>query len=275
MRYKGIFIFLLVIASLVLLFFKHDGFRYKFLHLSDGIRSSYHNFTINAKFLYERFFIQSRAIAKYQKEAHFMEELRLQNINLQNAIQSIHDIYKDLPRYVESSFYPALVLGYAQVNSFHKVWLKSNRNYSDGKILGIVLGDVAIGIALSDGKRLLGLLNGSKNASYSVFIGSNKTPAIIRENIEDSRFLLADFIPQYFDVNVGDEVVTSGLDNVFIEGLKVGRVSYITDKNGYISAQITPYELPTLGKYVFLIDKNDANKSSDLTDNIQDILRDK
>ena len=49
------------------------------------------------------------------------------------------------------------------------------------------------------------------------------------------------FIPAWFDIQEGDEVITSGLDNIFFKGLKVGRVISVKKSQGYQNAIIEQY----------------------------------
>ncbi len=74
-----------------------------------------------------------------------------------------------------------------------------------------------------NGKRI-GLLNGNKDCTYAVFIGNERNPGIATSNDESSDLLSVKFIPVWADINVGDEVITSGMDNIFYEGLRVGKV---------------------------------------------------
>ena len=72
------------------------------------------------------------------------------------------------------------------------------------------------------------------------FIGTEKSPGIIvtAEN-EDS--LQIKFIPILAEIKEGDEVITSGMDNVFYEGLKVGVVTEVTTLADMKIAKVRPY----------------------------------
>jgi rod shape-determining protein MreC len=130
------------------------------------------------------------------------------------------------------------VLSYINYNDFTKVWLATELN-SD-KILGLISDNFAAGIVINQDGRAIGLLNGNKNCSYSVFIGTEKSPGIIvtAEN-EDS--LQIKFIPILAEIKEGDEVITSGMDNVFYEGLKVGVVTEVTTLADMKIAKVRPY----------------------------------
>ena len=76
------------------------------------------------------------------------------------------------------------------------------------------------------------------------FIGNERNPGIATSNDESSDLLSVKFIPVWADINVGDEVITSGMDNIFYEGLRVGKVVEIKDFPEMKIATIQPYAKP-------------------------------
>jgi rod shape-determining protein MreC len=95
------------------------------------------------------------------------------------------------------------------------------------------------GIVIQHKGKPLALLNRDIKSSYAVQIGKNLAPGIVHGN--NGKNLVVKFIPAWFEVSQGDEVVTSGLDNIFFKGLKVGRVISITSSQGYQNAVVEPY----------------------------------
>ena len=108
----------------------------------------------------------------------------------------------------------------------------------------------------------MGLLNGERKSSYSVLIGDEKIPAIVHSSAVDSRYITADFIPSWRKVDIGDQVVTSGLDGIFIEGISVGEVVSVNHDFGYISAEIKPYAQRSRLGYLWLIDTTFSMQAS-------------
>jgi rod shape-determining protein MreC len=88
-------------------------------------------------------------------------------------------------------------------------------------------------------------------SSYSVYIGNDKAPGIAHGN--NDKNIIVSFIPGWFTLNVGDEVVTSGLDNIFFKGLKVGKVLSVTTVQGYQNAVVAPYYRPNEPNYFHII----------------------
>ncbi|MDO8260610.1 MAG: rod shape-determining protein MreC, partial [Candidatus Magasanikbacteria bacterium] len=88
---------------------------------------------------------------------------------------------------------------------------------------------------------------------YSVFVGDNKAPGIAHGNSAEN--LIINFIPAWFLIEVGDEVITSGLDEIFFKGLKVGTVLSVTKSQGYQSAVVEPYYKANNPNYFYMIKK--------------------
>jgi rod shape-determining protein MreC len=57
----------------------------------------------------------------------------------------------------------------------------------------------------------------------------------------DQNILQAKYIPLWQKVEIGDEVITSGLDGYFYEGYKVGKVININSHETYKVVFIKPY----------------------------------
>jgi len=65
--------------------------------------------------------------------------------------------------------------------------------------------------------------------------------------------IIVTFIPTWYNIGVGDEVTTSGLDNVFFEGLKVGKVLSLSTSQGYQKAVVKPYYTMDVLNYFYMI----------------------
>jgi len=129
-------------------------------------------------------------------------------------------------------------LSYASFADMNKLWLQMEE-FNASRLYGLVYNETAAGIVTQRDDRPLALLNGDHQCTYAVFVGPNKAPGIARGRNSDT--MLVQYIPTWVSVAVGDEVVTSGLDNLFFEGIKVGEVRAIELTGGYQSAVIEPY----------------------------------
>lgn len=255
MRYKPLFIALFLAASLAVAFGFSQKARQVFFHATDGIKSQYTQFKEALGKTYGRFFDQARTIAYYQDKYSQYQRVELELIELKERLNKILEFYPQLDLYPSAVFEPALVLSYVELSAYDKVWLRTKEQYAQDKIFGIVRDGYALGIAVFEQGRLLGLFNGNEKCSYSVYIGASKIPALLHYDPKDSQNVIADFIPQYLSIQEGDEVFTSGLDDIFIENIPVGRVEKIIDQNGYISAVIKPYADKKAPEYLWIINK--------------------
>ncbi|MCH3853896.1 rod shape-determining protein MreC, partial [Campylobacter jejuni] len=62
------------------------------------------------------------------------------------------------------------------------------------------------------------------------------------------------FIPKWAKINIGDEILTSGLDNIFFSDVPVGIVSAIKDEDMYQSVEVKPYANINIPAYLYIID---------------------
>ena len=196
---------------------------------------SYVNDTIEYK---NKHFNQKSVISKMQDEIESNKHYRLlyettkeKLINLQNRFVITN---KDINiSYIE-------VLGYDTLNDFSKVILKTN-NFKDKKIRALVTSDgFSAGIVLREDNKIISYLNTSENCNYAVFIGKNNAPGITSGS-QNSNIIAIKHIPIWHDVNEGDEVITSGMDNIFPYGIKVGIVQKVVSDSSTKTAYIKPY----------------------------------
>lgn len=129
-------------------------------------------------------------------------------------------------------------ISYASFGDMNKLWLHMD-DFNASRLYGLIYNEKAAGIVTQREGRPLALLNGDYQCTYAVFIGENKAPGIVRGQNSDT--MLVQYIPTWVSIAVGDEVVTSGLDNLFFTGIKVGKVRSIAITGGYQSAVIEPY----------------------------------
>ncbi len=140
-----------------------------------------------------------------------------------------------------SSFNPKLklsrVISYEELDNPFRVWLDLP-NYDKKSTLGLIYKGVTAGVVYPKQKRALGYMQLDKRVVFSVLIGGDKALGVLFGNEKN---LLIKYIPYHQKINIGDEVVTSGGDNLFYEGIKVGRVVDVTFENIYKIATVEPY----------------------------------
>lgn len=191
-------------------------------------------------------FIEDK-ISQHTFQAKHIEELndildRYENNHLvmQQLASEINDLYRENNSSLKTNPEVQLVraISYAKFGDLNKVWLEIP-DYNSSKIYGLTYKELVAGIVISEHGKPLALLNKDIQSSYAVYVGDTKAPGIVHGN--NAKNLLVKFIPAWYSIKEGDEVITSGLDKIFFKGLKVGKVVSVKKSQGYQDAIIEPY----------------------------------
>ena len=188
---------------------------------------------------------------EYINQAYTVSILKSQNLELKNKIIELKEENEKLrsnPIFAvsTSNIIPVKVLAYSNLPSFSRLWIDYDANKTD-KIHGLLWLNnnqelITAGIAIKDNhhsNKLMALLNIDTKCSYSVTIGPSNAPGIVM-GLNDKSIIIR-YIPYWMSIKVGDEVVTSGLDNIFYSGIKVGRVKSISGDSAYKEAIVEQY----------------------------------
>ena len=268
---KFIFAFLFIIAGLSYLF-KIDELLVGKFDFFNNLKISYIDKAINISSSIEKHFDQANSIEKLKIENNELKEYKILYETAQSQLNTLKEFLTniDIPEN-KVKIELVKVLSYINYNDFTKVWL--DKQLEDEAILGLIADNYAAGIALNKNGRAVGLLNGNKDCSYAVFIGEGKAPGIITASDTQDELQIK-FIPIWAEINKGDEVITSGMDNIFFEGLKVGRVIEVTNLADMKVATVKSYVNVLKKKYFYTyknsaqfanpnLGKNDNNKIED------------
>lgn len=255
---RGLFPTLLLVAGLfgVAIFYNEVAQR-PFHAILTFTKSAYFDTVESIEATFNEHFYQKETIKTltqqlktYKSEHLLLLQLQNEHKNLLKANESdlILDANVELVR----------VLSYAKFGDDRKLLLQMD-DFNRSRTYGLVYNEQAAGIVVSSNQQPVALLNGDPKCSYAVFVGDKNAPGIIHAN--NSKNLVVKFIPTWIPIHKGDEVITSGLDNLFFYGLKVGRVLSVTLSEGYQSAEIQPYYLPDQPDYFHLIKQYVPNQA--------------
>ncbi len=254
-------IFFIVLG--ILLLRKEESFQDKFAIISLPIKEYYLQITNSIK--------DSRD--KYLKQAEAIEELKKENILLRKYLyqQKITIVQlEQLTQFNEKKFnnhnniLRVQTISYKKLNDFSQVYLTNSSELGEDKIYGLIQKNVVAGIAIKENNTLKGILLSNPICQFSTFIGKDKTPGIAKgidaENIE------VNFIPKWSKINVGDKVLTSGMDNIFLPNIPVGEVTNIITKSTYKTAIVKTYADVLHPNFFYLVkevlqEPNDENSS--------------
>ncbi|WP_305860957.1 rod shape-determining protein MreC [Helicobacter pylori] len=198
----------------------------------------------------QAYFFQAQNIKEFQKERLILEALKLENADLKERLNSVYPL--ENPKIM--TYTPTFMTSFISLEDTRSVSLNPIVNLEENKIYGLVSHNQAIGIAVLEKGRLNGFLNAHKRCAYSVMVGKNQVLGFIGSNFRQE--LVVDFIVPSAEINIGDQVLTSGLDGIFGAGVFVGEVSSIEDHYTYKSAVLKNAFLSEakLLRHVFLSD---------------------
>ncbi len=235
---KKLFSFLsILIALFVGALYYSNSIQKPLISAQNQIKINYHN---SIKFIEDNFnkhFFQADTIVILREK---LDKYENNHLVMQQLASEINDLYKENNSSLKTDPKVELIrtISYEKFGDLNRVWLEIPE-YNSSKIYGLTYKEIVAGIVISKNERALGLLNKDIQSSYAVSIGPKHAPGIAHGNNGEN--LVVKFIPAWFELQVGDEVITSGLDNIFFKGLKVGRVISFTKSQGYQKAIIEPY----------------------------------
>jgi rod shape-determining protein MreC len=189
--------------------------------------------------------IISSQIDNHINQAKKIEELKSKirelepkaSLFVESASKLNHLLKETKIKVKNSELHRVMALSYKTVYSSDKVWLDFP-DFNSSKRYGLIYKGYAVGIVVEDQKRALAVYHSSPNSIYSVLIGKDRVEGVAFGHKDE---LFIKYIPKYKNPKVGDEVVTSGFDNIFYEGIKVGKVVDIYENPLYKIAVVKPY----------------------------------
>lgn len=199
-------------------------------------------------------------IGEHLSQQEEIQRLRTENQTLQkSAVLSIAFASKlsdMLKEHNVTGYHPSVAMvesiGYTNLNDYGKVWLKFDE-FNQSKIYGLLQQGYAAGIVVANDGHPQGLLLSDPKSIFAVYIGNQKMQGVAQGNRKE---VLVKYISQWLQPQVGDEVITSGLDGIFFEGIKVGVVTEVIDEESSKTVVVKPYAMPHVPAYMHVIMQN-------------------
>ncbi len=249
---KELFSFFLIFIALFLgALYYTNTIQGPFISALNYVKSSYHNSVEFVENTIDEHLLQAQNIQELKDE---LQQYENNHLVMQQLASEVTDLFRQNHSKLKTDPRVELVrtISYAKFGDFNRVWLEVDE-LNNSKIYGLVYKELVAGIVISQNNKPLGLLNKDIQSSYAVYVGKDSAPGIAHGN--NSENLLVKFIPSWFDIKVGDEVITSGLDKIFFKGLKVGRVISVTKSQGYQNAVVEAYYKANDPNYFHMIKK--------------------
>ena len=140
-----------------------------------------------------------------------------------------------------TTYHPQLhlvqALGFQHMQNRDRLWIEFP-SFQKEKNYGLIYQGFTAGIVREESQQPLAILQSCNESLFSVFIGQKKIQGIAFGSGET---IMIKYIPSYENPQIGDEVITSGNDKIFYEGIKVGKVISIKKKDMYKIATVKPY----------------------------------
>ncbi|WP_428737118.1 rod shape-determining protein MreC [Sulfurimonas sp.] len=249
MNKSSIIYFFLLIALLVGAFNFSSTVQKPFINSLNFIKDSYHNTITYIDDGFEKHFFQANRIEQLKEK---LQQYENNHLVMQELASEIDDLYKanDTNMSVHPEVQLVRTTSYQKFGNLNRLWLNVT-DYNASRIYGLTYKEMVAGIVIDYHSKPLALLNNDIKSAYSVYIGENKAPGIAHGNNEEN--IVVNFIPAWFEISVGDEVITSGLDNIFFKGLKVGKVISIKQSEGYQNVVVKPYYKTNEPNYFYII----------------------
>jgi len=223
-----------------------------FLDGLNGIKSTYWSAVESIDQTIDEHFDQQDTIIQLRRdnEKYRKDHLLLQSIAAE--LNSVMIANKSKLNQAKTTVQLARAISYAKFGDRNKVWLEMDK-FDKTKMYGLVRNGESAGIVIEKLGKAQALLNGDHKCSYAVYVGGVKAPGIARGKNSDQ--MLVEFIPTWMKISVGDEVKTSGLDQLFYEGIPVGKVLSFKQSQGFQTAVIQPYANTSELGYFHVVDQ--------------------
>jgi len=219
------------------------------VYFSPTLRTYITLFSVNVESFYHSI---AKSISN-KVESHTFQAKKIEELTEKlNSCKNSSYIYRsDAKRYdflkkelllhnnINISNYIIQPLGYAQLGNFQKLWIERFKDYDPKYIYGVLKEGNAVGIIVEEQNRPLMILAGDPECNFAVYIGKSKAPGIAFGL--DARTMVVRYIPEWIKINIGDKVITSGLDHIFPIGVPVGEVLTTKKIQGFQDAKIRLY----------------------------------
>ena len=221
---------------------------------STHAKASYGELLTSISHTYNQYFAQSVALEKFYAKEKSNTDYKILYHTTKSELQALK---KELALIDLNTTHETLLVGstsYLELNDFSKIVL--DYRFTVNKIYPLLtLDGYAAGIVRIENGFGIAYLNPNEKANYAVSIGTIEAPGITTGYDEKGR-LLVRYIPKWFNLHLGDEVVTSGFDGVFPYGIRIGKVVAQKDNLHTKMAIIEPYSDGIGKKYFYLLKEN-------------------
>ncbi len=241
MRARILLLLLLSLLLFILVNRNNQELRFLVLDLINPLKSNYKEVSREIQDKGESYLFQKERIEKLSRENRVLRKYLLDQTHYLRQVASLYKKLPTLERLPYKSVALVDTISYVKLNKFDEVLLTIPKKIplQEGKIYGLIQGEVVAGIARYRGGLLDGILLSNPKCRFDVFIGPKRYPGIA-EGV-DKNLIAVKFIPKWAKVKKGDRVETSGLDGIFFANIPVGVVQETLVEGSYQTAYVRTY----------------------------------
>ncbi len=256
MKTRLVIIVILLLVLAVLLTRNEERITNTLLGIINPIKQNYKNMTQDLEDKSQSYIFQKESIEKLSRENRILRKRLLEQTHYIKQIKNIYDVLPKLSRLPVHNISITETISYVKLNSFSQIILTKPKGLTEETLYGLIQGTVVAGTAQVHNNQLYGYLTSDEKCRFSVFLGKEKAPGIAIGM--DTNAMIIKFIPKWHKIEVGDEVVTSGLDDIFFADIPVGVVTKVEIQSSYKVAHIKTYSDIFHPKTFFLINDTHA-----------------
>ncbi|MBZ7953513.1 rod shape-determining protein MreC [Campylobacter sp. W0018] len=246
---KNKLIFILILFFLIFISFYYGGLIKKnVLFVNDIVIEKFYRIEDFIAEEFSKHFDQVEQIEKLKaknQELEYMAVLTTSFANQLNRILEDKNSTKYLPQVSLTR-----AISYVRLNDYKRLWLDFARVPPD-KNKGLIYQGYTAGIAINKNDRAMAILQGDEKCVFAVYIGKDKIPGLLQG---ENGKVVVNFIIKSAKINIGDEILTSGLDNIFFSDVPVGKVMEINNGETYKSVVVKPYVQINIPAYLYIVD---------------------
>jgi len=256
MKTKHIIIVIILLVIVVFSTQNNKRIQNTLLTIINPIKQQYKNLTQDIEDKSQSYIFQKESIEKLSRENRILRKRLLEQIHYIQQIRDLYAVLPDLSKLPIRNISIIETISYVKLNSFSQIILTKPKNLEENKLYGIIQEKVVAGVAQVRNNQLYGYLTSDDKCRFSVFIGKNNAPGIA-SGLKNNEMRIK-FIPKWHKIKVGDNVITSGLDDIFFANIPVGIVTKIEIESSYKVAYIHTFSDIYHPKTFFLINNAKA-----------------
>ncbi|MEA3383641.1 MAG: rod shape-determining protein MreC [Campylobacterota bacterium] len=247
--------FLIFVAILLISFsyiFNVDRFlRNQFSALNNSIISIYLNSLVAVQVTVNKYFNQLDYIEQLKTQNDENQKYKLLYNTTNQKLKELKEFSSNDFNQTEYNITKVKVLSYYKFNDHTKVLISEKLNNSKSINSLITYDGYSAGIVLEKENKTISYLNENEKCNYTVYIGENNAPGITA-GINKNGLLVVKFIPLWKQIKIDDEIITSGMDNIFPIGIKVAKVVAIKENDNTKELLAIPYAKTSKNRYFYM-----------------------